>query len=86
MKTFKVKVGTRNRITVPYDCWMSVRRMSQLKLSIKGSQYWWDSCVGMTPSMSYRVAVPFNQGTELELIPVYNENIIKVKKVGPYFN
>jgi len=86
-KTYKAIVRSRSRITIPYDCWMDAR-CSGLKLRILGDHYTWCglNMSGMTPSMSYRVTVPFAEGTEVKLIPVAKEKLVHVKKIGPYEN
>lgn len=78
---FKVKVGTRNRITIPFDCWMDVTGgMETLTMKFPDDlgTYEWEPGVGMTKNMSYRVAVPFKKGTNLKLIP--SKKYIKVVK------
>ena len=76
---FKVTVGSRNRITVPYNCWMNVSGMRTLTMKFpSGLINEWEPGVGMTSNMSYRVAVPFEIGTKLKLVP--SKKYIKVVK------
>lgn len=71
-KAYKAIVGTRNRITIPFDCWMNVKKsMSGLNLKFdNGNINKWSGMTGMTNHMSYRVAIRgYKRGTNLVLIP-----------------
>lgn len=72
-KNYVVTVGTRSRITVPYDCWMDAN-CKNLTLRYNVNRFpqftWkWTEMKGMQKSMSYRVTVPFDCGMKLNLIP-----------------
>ena len=86
MRTYTATVRSRNRLTIPYDCWMDCEGMSTLKLVQHGSQYWWAGGVCLTKNMSYRVTSDFKEGTKVELIPDKKTKMITVKKIGPYEN
>ena len=72
-KTYTAVVGTRNRITIPHDCWANVKKGMNGGLVLKfenGDVRTWRGITGMTFDMSYRVAVPgFKRGTKFTLIP-----------------
>lgn len=73
-KNYVVTVGTRGRITVPFDCWMDARCKNliiehHVDFLPKFKSIWKDG-KGMQKNMSYRVAVNYYPiGTKLNLIP-----------------
>lgn len=73
-KNYVVTVGTRGRITVPFDCWMDAM-CKNLTLehkinSLPAFTNTWKGGKGMQKNMSYRVAVSYYPiGSKLTLIP-----------------
>ena len=86
-KIYTVKVGTRNRITVPFDCWMDAT-CKNLTLEHKISAIptfkdVWEGGKGMQKNMSYRVAVSYYPiGATLNLIPDMKNKQIRVEMVA----
>lgn len=81
MKTYKATVRTRQRITIPYDCWMDCDGITDLKLKHNETIHKWKAGVGMTPNLAFRVTVDFPEGTQLELTPNKKNKTIMVKEL-----
>lgn len=82
-KNYVVTVGTRGRITVPFDCWMDANCKDLiLKYNVKNFNMFnwcWSNMKGMQKSMSYRITTPFNRGMKLTLIPDMKHKQIMVE-------
>lgn len=72
-KVYKVKVESRKRICIPFDCWMDAKIGDTLELRYgKEEQFWYiGKNLMMNPNGSYRVTLPWvvSVGSEVTLTP-----------------
>lgn len=78
-KVYKTKVESRNRICIPFDCWMDARIVDKLELRYGKEENFWfiGKDLMMNPNGSYRVTLPWavTGGGEVTLTPM-NKYII----------
>jgi len=86
MKTYYVTVGTRNRVTVPYDAWMDARCATLKFKTPSNGVVTYDPGVCMQRNMSYRFTLPIGEnvkpGDRLEMIPDATNRMLILRRVA----
>ncbi len=83
MKTYRGVVGSRSRLTIPFDCWMDARITKGLKYwDPDGALFTYNPGVCLTRNMSYRITLTKSHlapGTEVTMVPVPDEHCIDLR-------